>query len=298
MKKINKPLVSIIIVCYNHEKFIEEAVESVFNQTYKELELAVVDNDSKDDSSRVIENLQKIYSFSFIKQENIGVPRTLNKYIPECKGKYLSFFSADDYLHPQKIEKQAQFMELNPQFGMCYGRTIFVDQDSNELRKNNNRHFRSGSLFNDIITFKFHPPAPTYLFRREVFDNIGLYNESLSYIEDVYMLLKVAKHYQIGFIDEYLAYQRQHSHNLSRTVHFEEQDKEGFLIFEEYRYLKNYNYLIKNLRLQIFASYSALDPKTTLKYKLKYMFLSVPLFYRRKYIKSLLRTLISFFKNG
>lgn len=287
MKENKRPPVSILIICFNHERFIEEAIRSVFRQTYKNIELVVVDNNSTDNSREVIERLQDEYRFRFIEQENIGVPRTLNKFVPLLKGKYIAFFSGDDFMPPYRIKTQVDFMEANPQYAMCYGRTIFVDENGNELYRNRNKLFRSGYIFEDLITFKFYLPAPTFFFRKEVFEKVGLYDEKLKFIEDQYMSFKIAQHFQIGFIDKYLAFQRKHSHNLTDTVDFSEQIKEEFLIFQNYKSLKNYNRLLTRLYLHFFCFFSTRD----IKLAIKYMILSIPYFYRKEYIKSILRTI-------
>ena len=286
------PLVSVLIIAYNHEKYINQAIESVFSQTYPKVELIVVDNDSQDKSARIIKSLQKEYLFRFVQQENTGAPRTMNRFIPQLHGKYYMSFSGDDYLPPDRIQLQVEFMEQNPQYAMCYGRSIFVDEESREIYRNDNRLFKGGWIFKDLIHFKFHPPAPTYFFRRDIFEKIGMYPEDLMYIEDLYMNLKVARHFQVGFIDAYLAFQRKHSQNLTFNADRNTQIKEGLLILRDYRDLPDYSRIKREYYLHCFAFLALHNPRRAM----RYMLYSMPLFYKKKYIKSSLRMISGLFK--
>ena len=105
------PLVSVIVPCYNHEKYVEETIESIVNQTYENIELIVIDDGSKDASPQIIEELSKKYNFKFIHRSNKGLSATLNEGIRLSQGKYISVCASDDKLKLDKIEKQVKFME-------------------------------------------------------------------------------------------------------------------------------------------------------------------------------------------
>lgn len=285
-------MVSVLIISYNHERFITQAIDSVFAQTFPNIELIVVDNNSQDQSAQVIKTLQKDYSFRYIQQENIGAPRTMNLFIPQIHGKYFMYFSGDDYLPPNRIQLQVDFMEKNPQYAMCYGRTIFVDENCREISRNDNRLFKGGKIFNDLIHFRFHPPAPTYFFRRDIFEKIGMYREDLMYIEDLYMNLKVARHFQIGFIDSYLAYQRQHSQNLTQTADRTTQINEGLLILSDYEDLPDYLRIKREYYLHCYSFLALNNPRRAL----RYLCYSWPLFFKKKFFKASLRMASGFFK--
>src|ERR1700749_4411087 len=92
------PLVTVVIACYNHEKYIRQSIESVINQTYKNISFYVIDDGSKDKSFEIIEELSKKYGFVAIRQENKGLCATINYSIKEyARGKYISFLASDDY---------------------------------------------------------------------------------------------------------------------------------------------------------------------------------------------------------
>ncbi|MDF4756482.1 glycosyltransferase family A protein, partial [Vibrio parahaemolyticus] len=114
-------LVSVIVPLYNAEKYIEETMESILNQTYKNIEIVIVDDGSKDQSSSIVKNLKKKYpeQIKYILQENQGVSVARNTGIENASGEYISFLDSDDLWHPTKIEKQIESMHKN-NMNACY----------------------------------------------------------------------------------------------------------------------------------------------------------------------------------
>jgi alpha-1,3-rhamnosyltransferase len=206
----DQPLVSIIVPCYNHEKFITKCIESVINQTYKEWELIVIDDGSTDNSRDLLIKLKAKFNFALIIQKNIGLPATLNKGIKEfSNGKYITFCASDDYWCHNKLELQVEYMENNPDIPMCFGKSYIIDEkgDINEkLTKDTNHKLHGGEIFKDIILVNFHPPV-NYLFKKDIFNQVGYYKEGI-WTEDFNMNLRISRYYRIGFIDEFLFYYR------------------------------------------------------------------------------------------
>ena len=214
------PLVTILIPSYNHSKYITQCIESIYSQTYKNFDLIVIDDGSTDGSIKILNTLNLTYNFKLVIQENKGISFTLNRCIREyTNGQYFTFCASDDYWLPQKLELQVNFMENNYFYPMCFGKAIYINENSNILDSGNSVEvFKSGYLFNDILLLKTHPPV-NYLFRREIFDEIGLYDDSLP-AEDFDMNLRISYKYMIGFIDEPLFYYRV-SDALIKTVRFD-----------------------------------------------------------------------------
>ena len=107
--KNNFPLVSVIVVCYNHEKFINECIDSIMHQSYTNIEVLVFDNGSTDNSPSILKELQTKYKFKLTCQENIGATRALNIGVRMAKGKYISPISTDDFWPLDKIEIGVNF---------------------------------------------------------------------------------------------------------------------------------------------------------------------------------------------
>lgn len=213
MKK-NMPLVSMIVPCYNHEKYIQETIESIISQTYNNVELIVIDDGSKDNSPSILQELSRKHNFKFIHRPNKGLSATLNESIGLSQGKYFSVCASDDILILDKIEKQVNFMENHPKYGMCYGKIIRFNDNSLE-KKVKIKNAKSGWIFNDIITAKISIPAVSTMVKTDIIKDVGKYDEEL-WIEDWDMWLRIAEKYEIGYMDDYLAYYRQHDTNISK----------------------------------------------------------------------------------
>lgn len=110
----SQPLVSVIIASYNHEKYIEASIASVAAQTYRNVELLVVDDGSSDGSVELLRGLQAKYGFDLRVQQNQGLSRTLNEAIARARGNLIVPFGSDDIMLPQRLEKQVHTCGTSP----------------------------------------------------------------------------------------------------------------------------------------------------------------------------------------
>jgi len=218
---INKPLVSAIVPSYNHELYIEECILSIVNQTYKNIELIVIDDGSKDSSREILERLQKQYGFILVFQENQGVSKTMNKAIRQyAHGKYITGLASDDFMMPDKIERQVKFLEENPETDMLFGKVYMVDGKSQIIKD-----LEIFEPFNEPVKhipfellIENNPvPAPSMMMRRNIWDKCGGYDEN-TIIEDFDMWLKIAYIGKITYLNEYFAYYRWHGQNVSTRL--------------------------------------------------------------------------------
>lgn len=268
-----KPLVSIVIPCYNHEKYVTETIKSVLNQTYKNIELIVIDDGSKDGSVAVIQELADKYGFTFIHRPNKGLSATLNESIGLSSGKYFSAIASDDIMMLEKIETQVEFMEANQEYGMCYGKVVFFENSivNNSAHKKLNKN---GWIFDDLLKYGCFIPAPSVMIRKNVFGEIGGFDESL-FIEDWDMWLRIAKKYQIGFVDVCLAYYRGHESNSSKqTLKMYEAQKQ---ILSKYSDYKNFNSVLAKKKIEWFYLLSENHKKESMKYfahSIKYLLIN------------------------
>ncbi|MDR1633091.1 MAG: glycosyltransferase [Dysgonamonadaceae bacterium] len=217
---MDNPLVSIIVSCYNHEKYIAECILSVVNQTYQNIELIVIDDGSSDNSPEILRELRDKYGFFLEIQENIGLSKTLNKAIRNyAHGKYIAGCGSDDFLALDRIEKQVRYMEAHPEYAMVFGEVYVVDSNSEiieDLRIIDPVVDPVKSLQFESLVESNPIPAMTVILRKDVWEECGGYNEN-TIVEDLDMWLKIAYNYKIGYMNEYLAYYRWQGANI--TLH-------------------------------------------------------------------------------
>ena len=213
-----QPLVSVIIPCYNHEAYVAECIQSVLNQSYPNIELIVIDDGSTDTSVTIIKSIQKTKSFIFEQQKNRGLSATLNKAIRTyAKGKYIANIASDDFWDVHKIKTQVSFMEQHPEMALCCTKAAIVNQASEIIGEFDAKSFKAPYSFSNIAVGKSFVPALTVMAKKEVYDSVGLFDETLI-IEDLDMWLRIADVYPIGFINEVTAFYRQHGSNTSSRL--------------------------------------------------------------------------------
>ncbi len=205
------PLVTVICLCYNHERFIEEALRSVVNQTYGNIQLIVVDDGSTDASPQRIRSFLKnhpIVTFVELKQ-NHGMTRAFNIALKQSQGDYIVDFAGDDVFHPQRIEKQVHaFQHLDASYGVVFSDARLIDELSNPIGTFYTRKpdgtlqtpVPGGDVYAAILR-SYCICAPTTLVRREVYDLLGGYDESLVY-EDFDFFVRSARTYNYHYLDE------------------------------------------------------------------------------------------------
>ncbi|MDP2338447.1 MAG: glycosyltransferase family A protein [Bacteroidota bacterium] len=124
-----KSLVSIIIPCFNHEKYIEETIHSVSQSSYQPIEIIVVNDGSSDNSELVVKSLQKNFpSLTYIYQNNAGPAAARNRGIKEAEGNYILPLDADDLISADYIEKAVAVLDSNPQVKLVYCQAEFFGE--------------------------------------------------------------------------------------------------------------------------------------------------------------------------
>lgn len=218
----NLPLVSMVIPCYNHENFVQDAIRSIINQSYENIELIIIDDGSTDNSVTKIremcqECLERFTRFEFRSRVNKGLSFTLNESIEWCKGKYFAALASDDIALKDKINIQIQYMELNLDVVAVFGSANYIDEN-NEIKVIDSLQQQEYS-FDKIFLNECQFFAPTQLMRKSILDDIGGYNVEIL-VEDWYMWLKMAQKGRIICLSEKLANYRIHSNNTTKKSKF------------------------------------------------------------------------------
>lgn len=220
---MDQPLVTVVVVSYNQSQFIKENLDSIKNQTYKNIQLIVGDDASPDHSVEIFEQWLQENNYSAAKNfhtKNTGLPIMLNECLDLAKGKYIKIIAADDFLHPESLEKSVYILEkLGNEYGMSFSHTHAVNNDS-QIIEDIADYDALGNidpyLFREELLKGNRIAALTVLLRTDVVRETGKY-DSKFIIEDYYRWLKVSEKYLIAYIPEKLAYYRLHADNISKV---------------------------------------------------------------------------------
>ncbi|HUZ93198.1 MAG TPA: glycosyltransferase family A protein [Candidatus Paceibacterota bacterium] len=189
---MEKGLVSIIIPSYNTERYIKEAVDSALAQTYKPVEIIVVDDGSTDNTKQILEPYLKQNSIIYIYQQNGGLAAARNTGIRASRGEYIALLDADDIFMPEKIAKQAAYLEANPQCDISYcDLWHFWDDEPEKLLKLNYTYYSGADVLPHLLEKSFIAPLSA-VFRRSVFDRFGMFDEHFRRSEDLELWTRFA----------------------------------------------------------------------------------------------------------
>jgi glycosyltransferase involved in cell wall biosynthesis len=168
---MNYPLVTVLVVCYNHQGYVSEAINSVLSQTYPHVELIVVDDHSTDDSDKIIRGLQEQHGFVYIRNEkNIGLNNSITVGVNSANGEYISLLASDDYIAENKIDEQLKYLLATGKDGV-YSTGFSVKGSTKEFIKINNV-FNTGNKIK-ILDFLYQydwgvPLQQSSLLKREL----------------------------------------------------------------------------------------------------------------------------------
>lgn len=210
------PLVSIAIPCYNHEKYVEETIQSVIDQDYKNIELIVIDDGSTDNSVEVIQKMklaceERFSRFEFRHRENKGLCNTLNEALKWCHGEFFSPVASDDILLTYKTRIQVEYLKNNFHSIGVFGGIEQLVRNESIIKLGENAKYH----FNDILLHKHGLPAPTQMLRAEKVKSVGGFNGNFI-IEDWSMWLSLTENGgTLDYLSIVFAKYRKHDGNTS-----------------------------------------------------------------------------------
>ena len=237
----HNPLISVIIPAYNHEKYVAAAIKSIIAQTYENIELLIINDGSKDRTWDVMQSLlkkceQRFTRVVFQTQENAGTCETLNKLLNLAHGEFVYLIASDDLAKPYALEILHNFLGHNEDYALAVGDNEFIDGQGTRITWNrrNNGDIQSDFEYQtfglylrlcrwdiDFLTPAFgtyanlvrgnHVPNG-YLIRKSIFEKTGYFTKEAP-LEDYYLMLQIAKHSKLKYIDKILFSYRWHGNN-------------------------------------------------------------------------------------
>ena len=209
---MTSPLVSVVCLCYNHERFVKEAITSVLDQTYSNIQVIVVDDCSRDESvsiiKRIISNHSHKIQFLELKQ-NLGNCKAFNKGLGLVTGDFVIDFATDDVMLPDRIEKQLRFFEKQSEnVGVVFTDADYINENGRIIKSHYDYlfkkklidHIPTGEVFRDVLTTYFIS-SPTMMVRTKVFEVLRAYDETLAY-EDFDFWVRASRDFQFEFLNE------------------------------------------------------------------------------------------------
>ncbi len=205
--------ISIIIPTYNRADFLKEAIDSVLAQNYQDFELLIVDDGSIDHTRELISRYGERVRYLY--QENQGVSSARNRGIRSSSGQYVAFLDSDDLWLPEKLEQQLAVMRQQPELRLCHTEEIWIRRGVRvNQKKKHQKH--GGYIFPYCLPLCVISPS-SVLLRRNVFDDVGYFDEVLPACEDYDLWLRITQHYPVHFIETPLLMKRGgHEDQLSR----------------------------------------------------------------------------------
>lgn len=206
------PTVSVIIPTHNRRDFVREAIASVLAQTYRDFELIVVDDGSDDGTAEVA---QECTGVRYVYQANQGVSAARNHGVALSKGELLAFLDSDDLWQPHKLERQVAFFATHPDTLICQTEEIWLRHGARVNPRHKHRK-TGGDLFARSLELCLISPSAVML-RRDLFDRVGGFDESLPVCEDYDLWLRITATVPVPLITTPLVIKRGgHTDQLSR----------------------------------------------------------------------------------
>lgn len=205
--------VSVIVPTYNRASLIARAVDSILAQTFKDFEVIIIDDGSKDNTKEVLKPYEG--KIKYIYQNNGGISKARNRGIQESSGTYIAFLDSDDYWAPEKLAVQAKVLDENRNVGIVYARMPIVNEHGDILGMKPNGV--SGKNFQELLRVWGDLPTSSVMTRRECFDRVGVFDDDLPPMEDIDMWLRIAHSYELYEVEgKVLAYYWRHDHQITQ----------------------------------------------------------------------------------
>ena len=208
------PYISVIVNCYNGEKYLESCLNSILNQNYKDYEVIVWDNASKDDSKKIVKKFKdgKIKYFRHPIKENLYMAR--NRAIEVSSGQLIAFLDCDDWWDCNYLSSREKIFNNND-YDVFYNNVLSFYEKNNKFKKYKNYSLPNGKIF-DFLAKDYFIIISGLIIRKKVFDKIGKFNSKFNIIGDFEFIMKASKIFNFHGLNKPLVNYRVHEDNFSK----------------------------------------------------------------------------------
>jgi len=196
------PKVTVIIPAYNAERFIKQTINSVLNQTFRDFEIIVVDDGSKDETAKIVNSYGSLVRC--VRKTNDGVSSARNTGIENAVGKYIAFLDSDDLWESTKLEKQVALLDANPNVGLCFVGTERIDENLMSLNKTAALDYPDFCEALLLYSCVVSGSCSSVMLRSEIARLSGGFDSSFTNYEDWELWLRLSLQTTFAPIPEYL----------------------------------------------------------------------------------------------
>jgi glycosyltransferase involved in cell wall biosynthesis len=207
-------LISIIVAVHNVEAFLDECIRSMVGQTYRNIEIVLVDDGSTDDTAQIVAGYDDPRICYYKNEKNMGIVYTLNRAYSLCRGEYIARMDADDISLPERFARQVEFLDANPDVAVL-GTNCETFDDNGPL-------YSGWSATNPAqmkvdLLFSCGVAHPSVMMRREVIQNLGGYDLNFEGMEDYDLWCRVAENHGVTTLADILFRYRVHSGQVTKN---------------------------------------------------------------------------------
>lgn len=223
---------SVMICCYNSEKYIRETLDSVINQTYKNWEIVAINDGSTDKTEEILlEYKSKGVPITYFRQKNQGFAEARNKAMELSMGEWIAIIDHDDLCFPKRLEIQARHIRENPSAKLFFANTVHFNDDGNEIRRHFDRfnpcglNLTKGKAMNSLLTNGCFIASQSVVFNKEAALSIGGFDTSYKFVVDYNFFLRMGSTFDLFGGEELVSKWRIHKDQATqkmKTVNFNE----------------------------------------------------------------------------
>jgi len=240
----NAALITVIVVTYNRLSYLKLTIDSILQQTYKNLEILVIGDGDQTDVKKYVEQLVD-FQVEYLFVPHCGYPaKARNLGIETAKGSFIAFCDDDDLWHPNKLEHQMQFFNQDSSLDLCFTNRTVIDAAGNIIEGKGLNWIPSKTNLSTILLTNFISYS-SVLLKKEILIKTGLFPDELKFkaIEDYHLWIRIASCGKLYFLNEKLVHYRIHENNITKKLSVGA--KSVLLIFKDLFPQLRLNYYLK-----------------------------------------------------
>lgn len=235
--------VTVVVPVFNRSDFVLYALDSIRHQSFRPIEIVVVDDGSTDDTLQVVREWAKQYAVPqkfvvrWVSQMNQGANAARNRGITEAQGEFIAFLDSDDRWLPEKLAKQIAILTNDVDIGGVYCGVQHVDLSTGAKEEVSPRAYPAGNLLRQLLIHDVTEPTSCWVVRKACFDHVGTFDITLPARQDWDMWIRLSEKYRIGCVPEVLVEQGEHPGERVRSNPQREITAHQ-VIFQKYKHLR------------------------------------------------------------